>query len=160
MASKLCSFGGLAVSHSSDRASHGSSGALGAFRSEHRGQPSADSVLDLLMFSNHFPRSVRYCVDRIDRNLHRISGTPRGTYSNEAERVAGRLLAELSYSSAGEILESGLHNYLDQAQSRLNEIGEGLFKAYVFPDITDIRPPIPAASVSSVVAWQMAQQQQ
>ncbi|MCW1886483.1 alpha-E domain-containing protein [Luteolibacter flavescens] len=137
-----------------------SCGALGAFRAEHLGQPSAKSVLDLLMFSNNFPRSVRYCVDRIDRNLHRISGSPRGTYTNGAERVAGRMLAELAYGSAEEVLESGLHGYLDDAQTRFNEIGDGLFRAYVFPDITDARPPIPAASVSAVVAWQMSQQQQ
>ena len=137
-----------------------SCGALGAFRAEHRGQPSAKSVVDLLMFSNHFPRSVRYCVDRIDRNLHSISGTPRGTYTNEAERVAGRMLAELAYGSTDDILDRGLHDYLDEAQTRFNQIGEGLFSAYVFPDVADKRPPIPAASVSAVVAWQMSQQQQ
>jgi uncharacterized alpha-E superfamily protein len=137
-----------------------SCGALGAFRALHRGQPSAKSVLDLLMFSGNFPRSVRYCVDRIDLNLHRISGSPRGTYSNDAERVAGRMLADLSYGSPDDVLESGLHGYLDRAQERFNEIGDGLFRAYVYPDMTDARPPIPAASVSAVVAWQMAQQQQ
>lgn len=137
-----------------------SCGALGAFRTEHRGQPSAASVVDLLMFSRDFPRSVRFCVDRIDRNLHRISGAPRGTYTNEAERAAGRLLAELSYGSTDEVLESGLHGYLDRVQTVFNDIGDGLFRAYVFPDITDARPPIPAASMSAVVAWQMSQQQQ
>lgn len=137
-----------------------SCGALGAFRAEHRGQPSAKSVVDLLLFSGDFPRSVRYCVDRIDRSLHSISGSPRGAYINEAERIAGRLLAELSFGSTGEVLDGGLHEYLDRAQTLFNDIGDGLFRAYVFPDISDTRPPIPAANVSSFVAWQMAQQQQ
>ncbi|WP_193211410.1 alpha-E domain-containing protein [Luteolibacter marinus] len=138
-----------------------SCGALGAFRTGHRGEPCASNVVDLLMFSPDFPRSVRYCADRIDRSLHRISGHPRGAYCNDAERVSGRLLSELSYGSTEEILEAGLHAYLDGLQSRFNEIGEEAFRAYVLlPDGVETRPPIPAASVSAVVAWQMAQQQQ
>ena len=138
-----------------------SCGALGAFRVGHRGEPSAKSVMNLLMFDRDFPRSVRYCVDRIDRNLHRISGHSRGTYSNDAERIAGRLLAELAYGSTEEILEAGLHQYLDGLQERFNAIGSELFRTYVqLPDEIDVRPPIPAANISAVVAWQMAQQQQ
>jgi uncharacterized alpha-E superfamily protein len=138
-----------------------SCGALGAFRAEHRGEPTEESVVSFLMFSRDFPRSVRYCVERIDRNLHRISGAPRGTYTNEAERVAGRLLSELSYGSTDEILATGLHDYLDGMQGRFNSIGGGMFRTYIMVRETgDERPPIPAASMSSVVAWQMAQQQQ
>ena len=138
-----------------------SCGGLGAFRAEHRGQPSAESVVNFLMFSPDFPRSVRFCVDRIDRNLHSVSGTPRGTYSNDAERVAGRLLSELAFGSTDEVFGRGLHKCLDELQERLNSIGAELFRTYVLlPDSTDQRPPIPAANMSAVVAWQMAQQQQ
>ncbi len=138
-----------------------SCGALGAFRAEHRGDLSPEEVVDFLLFSRDFPRSVRFCVDRIDRNLHRVSGSPRGTYTNDAERLAGRLLAELSYGSSEEVMEKGLHESLDAIQERLNAIGDAAFRTYVLlPDQIEARPPIPAASVSAVVAWQMAQQQQ
>lgn len=137
-----------------------SCGALGAFRAAHRGEPTTESVVGFLIFSRDFPRSVRFCVDRIDRNLHSISGAPRGTYTNDAERVAGRLLSELSYGSTDEVLENGLHAYLDLTQAKFNEIGEELFSTYVLLPDTDKRPPIPAANMSAVVAWQMAQQQQ
>lgn len=138
-----------------------SCGALGAFRAGHRGEPTPESVVGFLIFSRDFPRSVRFCVDRIDRNLHRISGAPRGTYSNDAERVSGRLLSELGYGSTGEVLKSGLHTYLDETQEKFNAIGEELFRTYVLlQDSNDVRPPIPAANMSAVVAWQMAQQQQ
>lgn len=138
-----------------------SCGALGAFRAEHRGELTPEKVVDFLLHSRDFPRSVRFCVDRIDRSLHRISGSPRGTYSNDAERFTGRLLAELSYGSSGEIMEQGLHESLDAIQARFNEIGDAAFRTYVLlPDQTETRPPIPASSVSAAVAWQMAQQQQ
>jgi hypothetical protein len=46
-------------------------------------------------------------------------------------------------------------------QERFNSIGAGMFRTYILVRETgDERPPIPAASMSSVVAWQMAQQQQ
>lgn len=138
-----------------------SCGALGAFRAEHGSELTPEKVVDFLLFSRDFPRSVRFCVDRIDRNLHRISGSPRGTFANGAERVSGQLLAELSYGSTEEIMAIGLHDSLDQIQARFNSIGGEAFRAYVLlPDQIQDRPPIPAASVSAVVAWQMAQQQQ
>lgn len=138
-----------------------SCGALGAFRAVHSGELSGEKVADFLLFSRDFPRAVRFCVDRIDRSLHRISGSPRGTCSNEAERLAGRLLSELSYGSIAEVTRKGLHEHLDSLQGEFNDIGAAAFRAYVLlPDQIEERPPIPAASVSAVVAWQMAQQQQ
>lgn len=138
-----------------------SCGALEAFRAQHRGELRPEKVVEFLLFSRDFPRSVHFCVDRIDRSLHRISASPRGTYSNEAERLSGRLLAELGYGSSEEVMAKGLHQSLDDLQARFNEIGDAVFRTYVLlPDQIEARPPIPASSVSAVVAWQMAQQQQ
>jgi len=138
-----------------------SCGGLGAFRVKYRGDLTPRNVAEFLIYARDFPRSVRFCVDRIDANLHNISGSPRGTYANDAERCSGRLLSELAYGSVEEVVDSGLHEFLDAIQTQFNEIGEEMFKAYVLlPDQIDERPPIPAATVSAVVAWQMAQQQQ
>jgi len=60
----------------------------------------ARNVVDLLLFSRDFPRSVRYCVERVDASLHGISGTPRGSFTSDCERVSGRLLADLNYGAA------------------------------------------------------------
>ncbi len=51
--------------------------------------------------------------------------------SNDAERLSGRLLAELQYATVEEIFEVGLHGYLDRVQSRLNAIGDAMFRAYI-----------------------------
>ena len=75
-----------------------SCGALGAFRAFKRGI-NARGVVDFLVFSKDFPRSVRFCIEKVDVSLHRISGTPRGTFSNDAERETGRLLADLNFGS-------------------------------------------------------------
>lgn len=134
---------------------------MGAFRKTYRGDFSPRNVTDLLIFARSFPRSVRHCVDRIDQSLHNISGTPRGSYGNEAERCSGRLLSKLAYGSCEEVFEQGLHEFLDELQSDFNLIGEEIFKTYVLlPEEMEERPPIPASKVSAVIAWQMQQQQQ
>ena len=138
-----------------------SCGALGAFRARYRGALSWKNVCDFLIFSRNFPRSVRFCVDRIDANLHNISGSSRGTYLNDAERCSGQLLSALAYGSIDEAIEAGLHGFLDDLQSQFNLIGEEVFKTFVLlPEKADARPPIPAETMSAVVAWQMEQRQQ
>ena len=89
-------------------------------------------VAAFLLLSDLFPRSVRFCVNEIDLALHRISGVAVDRFSNDAEKLAGRLLAELSFSTVEEIFDYGLHAYIDLLQSKLNSIGEALFQAYIF----------------------------
>ena len=107
-----------------------SCGALGAYRAFNRGI-NARGVVDFLMFSKDFPRSVRFCIEKADISLHRISGTPRGTFSNDAERETGRLLADLNFGSTDDAFASGLHDYLDALQERFNRIGKAIFETYV-----------------------------
>ncbi len=137
-----------------------SCGALGAFRALNR-DINSHSVVDFLVFSRDFPRSVRFCIEKADVSLHRISGTPRGTFSNDAERATGRLLAELNFSTADDALSAGLHEYLDSLQTRFNRIGEAIFESYVLmPERIESCFMDPGQALSALAAWQMQQQQQ
>jgi uncharacterized alpha-E superfamily protein len=137
-----------------------SCGALGAFRALNHSF-TAHGVVDFLVFSRDFPRSVRFCVERVDVSLHRISGTPRGTFSNEAEREAGRLLADLNFGSTEDAFRGGLHEYLDSLQGRFNRIGEAIFESYVLlPERIQVCPADVSRSLSALAIWQMQQQQQ
>ena len=89
-------------------------------------------VAEFLLLSDNFPRSVRFCVSELNRALRRISGVSEGHFCNDAEKLTGRLLAELQFSAVDEIFEIGLHQYLDDAQVKLNNIGDELFRAYIF----------------------------
>ncbi len=55
-----------------------------------------------------------------------------GHFCNDAEKLTGRFLAELQFSTIDEIFDRGLHQYLDEAQTKLNDIGAALFHAYIF----------------------------
>jgi uncharacterized alpha-E superfamily protein len=137
-----------------------SCGAMGAFRAQ-QCEINAHNIIDFLIFSKDFPRSVRYCIEQVDISLHRISGTPRGAFSNEAEREAGRLLSDLNYGSVKDVIEIGLHDYLDTLQGRFNHIGAEIFETYVLmPERVQISPSPKPPSFSDAAAWQMDQQQQ
>ena len=68
----------------------------------------------------------------MNRAVRHISGVAEGHFCNDAEKLTGRLLAELQFSTIDEIFEVGLHQYLDEAQIKLNNIGAALFNAYIF----------------------------
>ncbi|QYY37198.1 alpha-E domain-containing protein [Ruficoccus sp. ZRK36] len=107
-------------------------------------------IAEFLIFSETFPRSIRFCVQMLNECLHRISGCPLANYSNEAERLCGRLLSELNYGSVEEVFQEGLHEYLDRIQDRLNEIGGSTYKAYMF---------LPPVDMAGEIQVQQQQQQ-
>jgi uncharacterized alpha-E superfamily protein len=102
-----------------------------AYRQLHGADIGPLRVTGFLLLSEDFPRSVEFCVRELDAALRHISGVRPGRFSNHAEKFSGRLLAEIQFSSAEDILDFGLHDYLDMLQRRFNEIGEALFDAYI-----------------------------
>lgn len=89
-------------------------------------------ITEFLLLSEDFPRSVEFCLVELDSALRRISGVPQGRFSNEAEKLSGRLLAEVRFSSVEDVFHYGFHDYMDLLQTRFNQIGEALFAAYIF----------------------------
>lgn len=139
-----------------------SCGAMGAFRGTAL-EINSRTVMEFLLFSPDFPRSVRYCIDQLDITLHRISGTPRGTYTTGAERECGKMLCALNFGSPLDIEEKGLHHFLDDIQATLNTIAKEIFEAYVLmPDMIDTLPPVepPPRIPTPKIENQPLQQQQ
>jgi uncharacterized alpha-E superfamily protein len=102
-----------------------------AYRHIHGVDVGPRRVSELLLLSADFPRSVRFCVSELDSALRALSGVPDGRFWNEAEKRSGRLLSELRFSEIDDIFESGLHEYLDHLQLRLNQVGEAMFLIYI-----------------------------
>ena len=109
--------------------------ALEAYRKLYVGQVLPWKVAEFLILNSHFPRSVRSAVDHVNQALHRISGAALPGFSNEAERLAGRISAELDYSAIAEIFSFGLHQYLEETQTRLVEIDQAVH--HVYCEMTD-----------------------
>lgn len=84
------------------------------------------NVADFLIFSNSFPRSIRHCLNKANIALHRISGNGTGTIHNDAEKKLGRLVADLEYTDIDEVVQGGMHEYLDDLQVRLNLVDQAI----------------------------------
>ena len=80
-------------------------------------------VANFLIFDKSFPRSIYHCIAKAKISLHRITGSPEGAVTNRAEKNIGRLMADLEYTDIEEVIESGLHEFLDNLQTRLNLLG-------------------------------------
>ena len=99
-----------------------SASAFEMFRKQHH-NITPNKVADFLIFDSMFPRSIRHCINKAKICLHRITGTPEGAAMNQAEKKLGRIQADLEYTDINEVIETGLHEYLDTMQSRINEVG-------------------------------------
>lgn len=103
-----------------------------AYKSLHGAEVHPRLVVDFLLLNDSFPRSVRFCVEQLNQALREISGVADARFSNDAEKLAGRLVAELQFSAVEEVFEQGLHGYIDTLQLKLNAIGEALFNTYIY----------------------------
>jgi uncharacterized alpha-E superfamily protein len=79
-------------------------------------------VANFLIFDSQFPRSIRHCISKSMVCLHRIGGSAPGAVHNEAEKRLGRLEADLEYTDIDEVIDQGMHEYLDNLQTRLNRV--------------------------------------
>ncbi len=97
-------------------------------RGLHRITPT--SVAEFLVLDREFPRSIRYCIRQAERSLHQITGTPEGTWNTPVERSLGKLRSDLDYLTIDDVMESGLHEFLDNLQRRMNEVGIKLSETF------------------------------
>jgi len=100
------------------------------YRQRH-GQITHESVIGFLILDKKFPRSIRYGLNKAERSLHAITGTPLGSSGTLAERRLGRLNAECEFAAVEEILAEGLHEWLDKLQLKLNDVGAAIFETFL-----------------------------
>jgi uncharacterized alpha-E superfamily protein len=98
-----------------------SASAFEMFRKQHH-HITPRNVADFLIFDSQFPRSIRHCIVKSMECLHRISGSAPGSAYNLAEKRLGRLEADLEYADIDEVIDSGMHEYMDGLQTRLNQV--------------------------------------
>jgi len=89
-------------------------------------------VAEFLIFSDSFPRSVHFCTIQIDDFLRRILGETGGRPRTEAARASRRLLADLQSLTITDVLDRGLHEFLEEIQKSLDRIGEEVVQTTMF----------------------------
>ena len=116
--------------------------ALDSYKALYGADVTPKSVAEFLLLNADFSRSILFSVNLLDQSLRHISGVPEGRFTNDAERLAGRLVSELRFSTIEEVFEQGLHNYLDVLQQKLNDIGNAAFQTYIFQSFSSLEEEI------------------
>ena len=98
-----------------------------------------DKTAEFLILDGQFPRSIRNCLQRADESLRAITGSPKGSFNNEAERLLGKLVAELDYAVVDEVIMSGLHEFLDDVQLKIIQVDQAINATFFAPRPT--QPP-------------------
>ena len=76
---------------------------------------------------------MHFSLIRASDSLHRITGSPPGTFRNLSEQRMGQLCSGLDYSAINDIIEQGLHQYIDRFQRQLNLVGEAIRDDFFTP---------------------------
>lgn len=113
-----------------------SASALDMYRKQYH-QITPANIVQFLFFEPDFPRSVKFCLRECDTAMHDITETPLGSYSTPAERQLGILRAEIEYADVREIVETGLHEYIDTFQLKLNRVGDAISSTFFAAQIPE-----------------------
>jgi uncharacterized alpha-E superfamily protein len=108
-----------------------SASAFEAFRKTYRGGITPDNVITFLILDWDYPSSIHHAISQVERCLRHISGSLGRRYANDAERLAGRLHADLSFLTLADLRAIGLHEFLEGIQKRCAEIGNAISETYL-----------------------------
>ena len=90
-------------------------------------------VAQLLIFSQEFPRSLAFCVQALSRHYTQATAAAPKRRRAAAERGIALLHLDLGASDIEQVVDDGLHEFLDEFQSRLIEVDraitEDIFRA-------------------------------
>ena len=91
----------------------------------------ARRILEFLLFDEEMPRSVRFCVDNIQRDLNSISNVTGRKRDSSLARAAGKLRAQLDYASVDEVMSGDLREFLRGVSVCCGQIHIALFGTYI-----------------------------
>lgn len=107
-----------------------SAGAYQMFRQSQQKAIAPKAVASFLLLDPIFPRSVRYCLEGINKSLRVIRGNPVPGPPDDLECLSGLMLANWSYVRIDELVGRGLHEAIDHFQSDLNTLHERIDERY------------------------------
>ena len=101
--------------------------AFEAYRDTYRDAIDARRVAELLIFDAGLPRSLRFCVEQVDRILHEL---PEQS-GRQPRRLSGILRSRLAYGVLDEVYAYGLHGFLERFLRENVRLGDAVHAAYL-----------------------------
>ncbi|EAQ81125.1 alpha-E domain-containing protein [Blastopirellula marina] len=88
------------------------------------------NIVSFLVLDRAFPRAILHCLSKANDSLHAISGSDPESFSNLPEQRLGQLRASLAFTSADDIINRGMHEFVDDMQRRVNAVGLALSNTF------------------------------
>jgi len=103
-----------------------------AFQMYHRsrGRISPSQVADFLILDREFPRAMHFCLIHAEKSLRAITGSPRGLGQTPAEQQLSLLGSQFDFAYIDDIIEEGLHEFVDRFQTRLNLVDDAVHQTF------------------------------
>ena len=136
-----------------------SAGAYQMFRQSNVGVISPEAVASFLLLNPLFPRSVRYCLERIHETLQVIGRNAAAGTPDDLDCMVGLTQARWSFSKIETLIAGGLHEAIDGLQQDLNQLHNLIHARYfvlpggLSPDDTTVIP-VSSTSLSATASGQ------
>jgi uncharacterized alpha-E superfamily protein len=114
--------------------------ALDAYCRHYTADVRPERVLEFLLLSPEFPRSVRFAAKRLETSLRAIALFSSKSAGGKSDRIAGRLHASLDYGQVDEILDADPHSYLQGVAKHCAQIHASVYQSYIGYSIESALP--------------------
>jgi uncharacterized alpha-E superfamily protein len=105
-------------------------GGFQAYQMLYVGRIDPERVVEFLLLSPDFPRSVRFSLDASAQALADIEGASAGRAPSKAHRLLGRILSDLQFVELDQVLRGDLHGFLDSILERCGQVSGALQDQY------------------------------
>ncbi len=82
-----------------------------------------DNVIHMIVLNPAFPRAILFCLQSALQSLNLITGDRQG----EPHEQLTALCTQLENMTPAEIIETGLHEFIDDLQTRMNNVNTAIF---------------------------------
>ena len=93
------------------------------------GKLTPSNIAEFLILDREIPRSILACLIIAEQSLITLSGSSVG-FTNLAQKQLGALKSQLEYVDINDIVTSGLHEYLDDIQQKLDGISSAIYNSF------------------------------
>lgn len=103
---------------------------LEAYRKANLGELDGIRVSAFLTLEKNFPRSVLNAVKCAYQSIVAVSGESDARKAGAAQKILGRLDAQLEYAEVGELMNEGVPQYLGKIESAVGDVALALQRGY------------------------------
>ncbi|MGE0736200.1 MAG: alpha-E domain-containing protein [Alphaproteobacteria bacterium] len=101
--------------------------AFRAYRKAYRDTVNPLRIAEIMVLNADMPRSLLACFEQLIDSLEPLVGSKK----LDCMRVAGQIYSELRYGKIEQILQAGLHEYLEDFMARNNALGEAIQRDFM-----------------------------